>query len=220
MDKSLRAQEHDPEFVRIQPDFDNTISSGGWAMVLNWLEGHPPDSRISTYFNGGLFENNLSAKECDVIVFQLDADVLSTFSFQQYVHDRYGHDVVDADSPAERGNQIRTVVELAGEFDLLAKIDKDRHVVAPAVESTETWCVAVFRRFNGDPELLKDLDLCREFMTVLHCSEGRPIQQFHQVDKSPRRRRRYCESQANGFRRLEQQCRHYRVLVERLTTPP
>ncbi len=189
-------------------------------MMLNWLEENPPDSRISNYFGGGLFDNDLSAKMCDVIVFQLDADVLSDVSFQQFVHDRYGYVVADADDPAERGNQIRRVVELAGEFDLLAKVDKDRHVVAPAVESTETWCVAIFRQFGSDPELLKDLDLCQEFMTVLHQSEGRPIRQFSKIDKSPLRRHRYCELQANGYRRLEQQCLHYRVLVERLATLP
>ena len=60
-------------------------------------------------------------------------------------------------------------------------------------------------------------DLCNAFMEVLHQSEGRAIQRFASINKSSRRRRRFCRKHSDGFERLERQCRHYRTLVESLT---
>ena len=47
-------------------------------MVLKWFEQSPPDTRIKTYFDGGLFGNGLSAMQCDVMLFQMDADLQTT----------------------------------------------------------------------------------------------------------------------------------------------
>ena len=74
---SLTYRDITPEFVLIQPDNDRTKpSDGGWHAVLNWLLNNPPKSRIATYLSGGLFDDGLSAKRCDVLVFQMDSDIL------------------------------------------------------------------------------------------------------------------------------------------------
>ena len=129
----------------------------------------------------------------------------------------FGLDIGDPDDPIERGQAIRGIIEMAGAFHRLSERDLGRHVVAPSVESTETWCVAAFRRLGFDPELLRGQDLCDAFMEALHRSEGRPMQQFVHIDKSPERRCHFCRKHSVGFERLERQCRHYRALVETLT---
>ena len=187
-------------------------------MVLKWLEQNPPDARIRTYLDGGLFDHGLSAMHCDVMLLQMDADVLSDETFRNTIRKRFDLDVDDPDDPIERGQAIQGIIEVAGDSGRLSERDRNRHIVAPAVESTETWCVAVFRNLDSDPELLRGRDLRDAFMTVLHQSEGRPVQQFATISKSPKRRRRFCDRHSGGFKRLERQCFHYRTLVESLTT--
>ena len=219
----LRASLNDrgitPVFVPIQPENDRTKTPvGGWYEVLNWLRNNPPKSRIKNYLSGGLFDDDLSAKRCDVLVFQMDSDILSDDSFQNWVKKHLCYDVADSTEPVPRGKEIRSIIGTAGKFETLSDDESKRHIPAPAVESTEAWCVAVFEKFSHDPERLKGLDLCEKFMTALHRSEGRPVQQFTRIDKSPRRRSRFCEKHAAGrFRRVETQCRHYRELVKSLT---
>ena len=186
-------------------------------MILKWFERNPADKRIKTYFDGGLFDDGLSAMQCDVMLFQMDADIISDEAFRNRVGRQLGQDVGDPDDPVERGQVVRGIIEMAGDFGRLSEHDLNRHVVAPSVESTETWCVAVFRHLESDPELLRGQDLCDAFMTVLHQSEGRRMQQFVNIDKSPKRRHRFCVQHSGGFERLERQCLHYRALVECLT---
>ncbi len=50
-------------------------------------------------------------------------------------------------------------------------------MIAPAVESTETWCIAAFRRMSSNPELWRGQELCQKFMTVLHQSENAMTQE-------------------------------------------
>ena len=217
LEASLRSRGLEASFVTLQPRMDRTSPSGGWGMLLKWFEQNPPDTRIRTYFDGGLFDNGLSAKQCDVVTFQMDADVLSDEAFRRHMKRRFGRDIGDPDDPIERGQAIRDIIETAGAFDRLSERDLGRHVVAPSVESTETWCVAAFRHLEFDPELLRGQELCDAFMEALHQSEGRRMQQFVRIDKSPERRCHFCRKHSVGFERLERQCRHYRDLVESLT---
>ena len=204
-----------PIFVPLQPEMDNTSrTEGGWGAVLNWLMSTPPKTRTASYFDGGLFGDDMSAKQCDTMVFQMDADILSDCAFQKWIKSNLCHDVDNSQYSVERGNEIRTIIEIAGKFPELSTTDSNRQIPAPAVESTETWCVASSRVLSDDPEALSGIDLCREFMTALHRSENRLVQQFAKIDKQPDRRRRYCEKQSSGFERLEAQCLHYRELVD------
>ena len=198
------------KFVHIQPEKDKT-RPGGWSAVLNWLRNNSPKFRTSNYLSGGLFEGSLSAKQCDVLLFQMDTDIIADRSFQNWTRNNLGYQVTNSPGPIQRGNEIRMIIENAG--DQLSQDESKRHIPAPAVESTEAWCVAVYGRFPGDPERLKGSDLCEKFMTALHLSEGRPVQRFTQPNKSPVRRRKFCEKHADRFRLVEVQCYHYRELV-------
>ena len=215
---SLTSRGITPNFVRLQPIMDRTNpTEGGWNMVMKWLQHNPPSSRTKTYFDDGLFGGGLSAKTCDVMVFQMDADILPDSHFQDWIRRNLTRDVVNSDDPIERGKEIRTIIEIVGEFGDLSPRHLDGHMVAPAVESTETWCIAAFRRTSSNPELLRGQELCHRFMTVLHQSENRPAQDFVHINKDPHRRRRFCRSHSSsGFGPLEAQCHHYGELVNGL----
>ena len=201
---SLTDRGVDPVFVTIQPESDRTKpTDGGWHAVLRWLIGNPPESRVPSYLRDGLFDDGLSAKRCDVLVVQMDADILSDRRFRNWTMSNLGYAVTDPHEPVQRGSVIRSIIEIAGDFQVLSPSESKRHVPAPAVESTETWCVAAFRTLAGDPERLRGQRLCQEFMTALHQSEGRPVQHFAQINKSQSRRRRFCKKHSSGFRRLE-----------------
>ena len=206
-----------PNFIPIQPDTDNTRPpDGGWGAVFLWLKKNPPRSRTRTYFHGGLFADDLSAKRCDVMVFQLDTDILSDLGFQNWTKEHYGYSVANLPDPVERGKEITEIIERVGKFSMLSIADMRRHIPAPSVESTETWCIAAFRHLSLDPETLSGIALCREFMTALHRFENRPIGNFVHIDKNPDRRHRFCENNSGGFARLERQCYHYLNLVDAL----
>lgn len=208
-----------PVFIAIQPETDNTRSpEGGWGAVLKWLKENPPSARTRAYFHGGLFGDGLSAKHCDVLVFQMDADILADAAFRNWTKRHYQYTVANRTDPVKSGQKITSIIETVGAFSRLSRDEKRRHIPAPSVESTETWCIAAFRNLPVDPELLSGSQLCQEFMTSLHRSENRPVQDFVSVNKDPRRRRRYCERTSSGFARLENQCYHYLNLVNVLVS--
>ena len=205
------------EFVPIQPDIDKTRpTDGGWGHVMNWLRDNPPDSRTRAYFGEGLFRGGLSAKQCDVMLIHMDTDVLSATSFRNWMWRYFRYSVEDVTEPVRRGSEARNVLRLVGRFSDLNSDDLERHICAPSVESTETWCIAVREQLYVDPERLSGWYLLPEFMTLLHESEGRRIQPFAKSDKNPDRRLRYCKRNSRGFRALEDQCFQYRVLVSSL----
>ena len=203
-------------FVDLQPPMDNTSPEGGWAAVLRWLEDNPAEARAQRYFGGGLFDGELFAKVCDVIVVQMDADILGEKTFVQYSSQHLGLCPTNPDEPKERGREIRKIIEKAGSFSDLSEHDRKRHIAAPAVESTETWCVAAFRRVVENPETLRGQALVTEFMTALHVFESRRVQEFAKVDKTQSRRDDFCGAHAVGAQRLAEQCFHYRELVKTL----
>ena len=60
------------------------------------------------------------------------------------------------------GFRVGRAIGIAGKFDMLPDRDVQRHVPAPAVESTETWCIAAFRTLRRNPEYLNGLALCQD----------------------------------------------------------
>lgn len=183
---------------------------------MNWLKNNPPKSRTKAYLRSGLFGNSLSAKRCDVVIVQMDSDVLSHQAFQNWMRNHHQYSVVNCEDPARRGSEIRLIIETAGQFNDLSADDYERHIVAPAVESTETWCIAAHRRLEVNPEGLRGEDLLQEFMTALHECENRPIQAFVRMNKDPDRRYRYCSKKSRSYQSIEAQCLHYKSLVDGL----
>lgn len=207
------------EFRSLFPDMDKTRPTGGWANVLLWLQNNPPNSRIQRYFGGGLFGGALAVEQLDAILIHLDADILPSASFINFVQENYNFNVVDVDDPVGRGTQIIKIINLAARFDDMTNADRARHVPAPAVESTETWCVAAFTVPPAEFELLRGAQLTHSFMTALERSEGREPQDIYEnIDKNLLRRRRFCETHAASSSRVIQGCQHFSSAIARLVS--
>jgi hypothetical protein len=212
LEQNIRA-----EFLSLFPDIDRTQSNGGWANVLLWLQNNPPISRIQKYFKGGLFAGDLASQQLDAIIIHLDADILPNDSFISFVKRKYDINIIDANSPADRGSQIMKVIEIAAGFDSMTKADCARHVPAPAVESTETWCIAAFTLPPTEFEMLRGGQLTHLFMAALERSEGREPQEIYEnIDKNPQRRQRFCEQHAVGSARVINGCQHFSSVMAKL----
>ena len=205
------------EFVELTPATDKTNVVAGWHSVLKWLEDNPPVSRVKAYFDGGIFEGERSAVRCDVVVVQLDSDILEEEGFRTHVESKFGINLGEPSSPTSRGEEVQKILDLAMIRGALTEIDEKRHIVAPAVESTETWCIAAYKWWPEENlEEIRGQELGRRFMEALHQSEQRVMQTFGKIDKSRTRRKRFCEKHKGNVERLEQQCYHYRVLLKQV----
>lgn len=214
---ALRQHGITPVFQPLYPEMDRTRPDGGWANVLLWLINNPPETRVQRYFKGGLFGGALSKEPLNSIIIQLDSDVLEDESFRNFVKKNYGYEVITAEEPARRGACVASVVALAANYNDLSDSDKKRHVVFPAVEASETWCVAVFHPQRGDYESLRGKDLVNAFMHVLEKSEGRdPNDEYANVDKNLTRRQKFCETHAGGVTRILNSCPHFSSGIEAL----
>lgn len=205
------------KFRPLYPDMDQTRPNGGWANVLLWLNNNPPASRIQRYFAGGLFGGSLASEPLDAIIIHLDTDILPEASFKKFVKKHYDFDVVETISPVEKANQIVSVINLSARSADMAALDRAKHVAAPAVESTETWCVAAFTTPKQDFELLAGDQLINSFMSVLERSEGRqPEENYQNINKDHKRRKRFCKKHANGSARIVDGCDHFLSTLDRL----
>ena len=214
---ALKNDEIDAQFVRIQPEADNMNSGGGWTNVLLWLDRYNLAYRNKKHFGGGLFEGPLGEPLLDAILIQLDSDILGEPSFANYVSDKYKVDVGNPSDAQERADEIRRVIRSAAKFDDMTEHDVELHVLAPAVESTEAWCVAAFTTPTPNCELLKGQHLKDEFMIALERSEGRvPSPPYAKVDKDQKRRQRFLATHAQGSARVKLGCQQFDQAYQQL----
>lgn len=207
---ALITKKIDVKFVDLQPNLDQTQPKAGWGHVAQWFEQNKPADRVRRFFGGGLFDNDLDVKSCDLFLVQLDADILGEDSFGSFNLRKFQLDVLNPALPSERGDEIKRILAHWSGLTELTQADVERHVLAPAVESTETWCVGAFRRWQRDIEAIVGDDLAREFTNVLLKSEGRPIIRFaSSMDKNVGRRKRYCRRHASGHAHLVLNCKHF-----------
>lgn len=186
--------EVDVTFVDLQPDMDRTQAPAGWGNLSRWFGASSPIERCRRYFGGGLFEDELDAKACDFFVVQMDTDHISDQSFRSYNKEHHGI-VVTGEQGKEYEEAVRVLGKWAG-LENLTEVDVRRHIMAPAIPSTESWCVAAFEWCDDDPDLLPNHELVDRFMRCLHKFEGRQPQvaPYTTIDKDILRRKKYCES--------------------------
>lgn len=201
---ALLANGVDATFVDLQPIIDATQSEGGWGNIHRWLTSNPPAARVRRYFGQGLFEDDLDAKACDVFFVQMDCDHIADSSFVKFNLERYEYDLVERSSQIEVSDLAAEVLALWCGLIELNDGDKARHIIAPAEQSTESWCIGAFRRRDGIVDSLRDQELVVEFMNVIHESENRRSMPYTSIDKNIERRQRYCEKHASGYRFLLQ----------------
>lgn len=221
---ALEAEGLNVTLVDIYPQMDNSAPEGSWSNVLLWFDSNPPASRVERYFGGGLFAGNLDTKRLDAILIQIDTDILEEVGFRNYVRNNYAYDVTDVDEPSSRANQISEILRLAWKYDEMTEADNKRHVDAPAVESTETWCLAAFEGRPQGFELLRGQQLTDAFMSALERSESRtPSPPYSSINKDIRRREIFCSRLAEGSdcaRRVTDGCEAFRRAVQSIVSLP
>ncbi|WP_428513744.1 hypothetical protein [Roseovarius sp.] len=214
---TLQAAGKEVEFIALQPKMDNSAPEGGWGNVLLWLKNNPPSSRLQQFFKGGLFGGEFSLEPLDGILLQLDSDILGEPSFSAYMQKEYDYVVSVPTLADERADEVRSVLSTAAKLSEVTKADQSRHILTAAVESTEAWCVAAFKRPPQDFELLAGQDLIDCFMCALATSEGNvPDPPYAKVDKQSKRRRQFCESHAGSSERIVETCAQFRKAHEEL----
>ncbi len=202
------------EFVALQPEIDNTQPEAGWGNVFYWFKRNPWMGRIQKYFEGGLFGGELTQHPYSCILVHLDTDILGEAGFNSYVLQTYGHTVCAPALPDARASEIRTILRLAAEFNAMTAIDTTRHVLAPAVESTEAWCIAAFHPQPDSFEQLSGRLLIDRFMAALETVEGRvPTPPYATINKDTKRRKRLCEELALSHERIATSCEQYKTIL-------
>lgn len=206
---ALRAEGIQASFKSLHPRVDRTRPEGGWGNVLLWLANHGPDERIQRFFNGGLFDSPAS-DVCDVLLIQLDTDVVMEGSFQSYVLSTFGHTIEPTSEPRGRAAQLALILRHALRWGEMSATDAARHVICPAVDATESWCVAAFDRRCRDAEVLQGADLTSAFMKALERFEGKtPEESYANCSKDPKRRERYCAEHGRFWGRVVRSCPHF-----------
>lgn len=215
--QSLAANGVDATFIPLQPNPDEGQRHGGWTKVYTWLTNIEPEARARKHFKG-LFSGSLDAKKCDVILIHLDADIVDDPAFRKLAAKDETVMALDLNKPEARGSFIGASIRLWAGIESLCNADRSRHVIAPAVECIEAWCIAACKSLpeDEDVELLRGAELAYCFMEVLHETEGRPIVMTSSIDKNVERRKKFHEKVALPGGRMRSACVHYIDLCNRL----
>lgn len=203
----LRSLEMEAKFIAIQPAMDNTKPVTGWSNVILWLVKNPPAARVINFFTGGLFGGEMAIEPFDAILIQMDTDILGDDGFNSFIEKVTGYVPKNPGDPPSRASEISKVVKLTAKFEELTEADVRRHVVVPAVESTETWCVAAFNAKSDNFEFLRGIDLTNAFMKALEVSEGTQAKDVYEnINKDQKRRSEFCKRHAVGASRIYKNC--------------
>jgi len=215
--QSLAVDGVNATFIPLQPNPDEGQQDGGWTKVYTWLTNIEPEVRARKYFKG-LFSGNLDAKKCDIILIHLDADIINDPAFRKLAAKDETVKALDLGKPEARGRFIGASIHLWAGMKSLCNADRSRHVIAPAVECIETWCIAACKFFpdDEDVELLREAELANHFMEVLHEVERRPIVMSRSVDKNVERREKFHQKVNLPGGRMRSDCFHYVKLCDRL----
>ena len=215
---SLKSAGIQPDFEAIQPTLDETQSKGGWGNVLLWLDKNLPAFRMQEYLNRGVFREEQSAISYDCLLIHLDSDILDDIAFGAYIDRIYGYSIGKVNTPLQRAREIRAVISHAARFGDMTKAEIKKHVPAPAVESTETWCVAAFTSHNQNFESLSGQQLINAFMSALERSEGKQPETSYgrEANKDVQRRERYCKKLAGQSNRIINGCPQFKQIHQDL----
>jgi len=213
---ALREKGINIEFKSIQPNVSNTASNGGWGKIENWFVDNKPEWRPLTYFDKGLF-GEASEFACDILLIQMDADILDEPTFQKHMKNNYQMSFNDCHTPELRGRHVLNILRKWADMDQLEPEYHHRHIFAPAVESSETWCVAAFDHTYPTPETLKSQDLINAFMAALVLSENRsPSKIYANINKDKVRREKFCAKHSGGYQRVIDTCPHFKKAVDEI----
>ncbi|MBF0627469.1 MAG: hypothetical protein HQL91_04535 [Magnetococcales bacterium] len=201
------------EFDSLQPRSDRTSSGGGqkggWELVYKWCMNNHPELRRQMIVGGGLFSTSSSY---DALLIHLDSDVCERISDNTNV-DRYCYDL---SGPVGRGQYVEAVLT---DWLWPAGVDRDDlqwTIIAPAVESVESWLVAGLTQ-ETTPEADKNPDL-----TLLRwdCQDKKrpfPEEATGISRKTSIRYKEFAKRAVKNIDRIGKKCPHFAALIQKVT---
>lgn len=207
----------DVHFVDLHPEVDKTRTEGGWTRIQHWLEQLSPSDRYDRYVSKGLFAGSMNSKQCDCFLIQADTDIIPEEGFQRTVKASSGIDVPSLAAKKTHPEILLQILESWAGMSSSAPGERNVHVFCPAVESTETWCLAAFKNWPSNPEDFSGQTLIDNFMESLERQEGRqPSPPYSSISKDVSRRKKFCESTKQNSSRLRSQCAQYDLALIKL----
>jgi hypothetical protein len=216
--RSLGKRGCDVEIIGLQPMPDETRAGAGWGEVFRWLEKYPPKLRMTQFLGGGLFGGGLSGNTCDLILIQLDSDIIGEEGFNKKI-ERSGHEVKLPDEPSERASYLKSIIEHFANFSDMTPEERRKHFPFPAIESTETWCIAAHSECVDNPERYKVEDLKHHFGCLVADVFGQQRQEVYaNINKKLPTRQKVCDhlDSDDCLTRLEGQCAQYKSDIDSL----
>jgi len=203
----------DLEFSNLQPYIDNTsksgYSEGGWLMVYKWCLAHSPELRKSTYFDKGIFAEDMDAFQVSGIIVHMDADICSELKEVGAVDDC----PTDACAPEKRGEYIRLVLQ-SWLWPNGEEVDK-QHILCPAVESTEAWLVSGLSD-ELNPESLPDIQRILAQLDYAVVKGKKPPEKIKKPNKKAENYETISEIASIQVSRIAERCQHFKSAANEL----
>lgn len=199
-------------FKNLQPYIDNTsksgYSEGGWLMVYKWCISHPPDLRSSTFFQKGIFADDMDEFQVSGIVVHMDADICEELE-QIYPEGNTPTTTCPADL---RGGYVAEA--LTSWLWPNGEAKDDRHILCPAVESTEAWLVSGLSD-EANPEELKDVQKILAELDYLVVKGKNPPANIKKPNKRVSNYEKITDIASIEIDRVVERCKHFqRVAIE------
>lgn len=200
-------------FVNLQPHIDNTsksgYSEGGWLMVYKWCLANPPQLRNSIFFEKPIFAGDMDAFHVAGIVVHIDADICSELS------DLFPGKELPANpcAPEIRGEYVKSALASwlwsdGGEID-------GRHILCPAVESTEAWLVAGLSD-EANPEAIEDVQRLLAQLDYSVVKGKVPPEKIKKPNKKIENYRNIAAVASIEVERIAERCKHFRDVATQL----
>jgi hypothetical protein len=208
------ARDFSLSFKNLQPYTDNTsksgYSEGGWEQVYKWCLGNPPQDRANALFGAPLFADGMDEFQCSALLVHMDADIC------EKIGDKSNIDPVPSltQSTAVRGKFIYETLSSWLWPD--EKKEDLRHILVPAVESTEAWLVAGLSEEDKDPEC--DHDIQRKLAALDYSVvKGRPVpKDIKRPNKQAENFKKISGVAAGNIMRVIERCPHFELTVRKV----
>lgn len=202
------------KFKNVQPYVDNTSNSGysegGWEQVYKWCLSNPPGERENAFFGPPLFADDMDDMQCDVLMVHMDADICGAIGSKSSITPIPS----EGSLPAVRGKFISDTVQAWLWPDGIG--DQSRHIIVPAVESTEAWLVAGLSNEDSDPE--NDHDIERRLAELDYLLvKVRPVPKgIKKPNKSAANYAAIARHAVKNVMRIAARCDHFRSAVDKI----
>ncbi len=202
------------KFLNLQPYIDNTsrsrFSEGGWMQVFKWCISNPPQERRVAYLGDGLFSDGMDAFNCSALVIHMDADICDKIGDKTTVTPVPQKTHV----PATRG---RFIADVLNEWLWPpGEVSDQKHLISPAVESTEAWLVAGLSEEDNLPE--SDHDIQKRLAELDHIViRNSPVpKDLKKPKKSFVNYMKITNFASDNIDRILLKCPHFKAMVDQV----